>query len=360
VNVVVTRVFEATPAEVWQAWSEPGYVRRWWGPAGFTSPLAEMDFRVGGTSLVCMRSPEIGDMYNTWRYERIEPMHLIEFVLNFADQDRTTLDPAALGIQDVPRDVRHRITVKPMGAHQTELTVTEYGYLSAQAAELSQAGLEQCLDKMAALFPRSAIAGRYRRHADSFERKIAAVPPEQWSNPSPCREWDARDVVDHIVSMHAVVLRPAGREPGRAPSVREDPLAAFQAARADVAAVLDDPELAGTECETPAGQMTIGRQIDEVVSEDLVLHGWDLARATGQDDTMDPDDVARLWSITTAIPADLMEKYRTPGAWGPGVEVYGPEVTVPESAPLQDRLLGLIGRDPGWSVGRSGGTAAET
>jgi len=112
----------------------------------------------------------------------------------------------------------------------------------------------------------SAIADRYSRHADAFERKVTAVRPEQ--------------------------------------------------------------------------------HIDEVVSDDLVLHGWDLARATGQDATMNPDDVTRLWAMTAVIPAELMQKYRTPGAFGPGVEVYGPEVEVSRDAPLQDRLLGLIGRDP--------------
>ncbi|WP_331766142.1 TIGR03086 family metal-binding protein [Embleya sp. NBC_00896] len=190
------------------------------------------------------------------------------------------------------------------------------------------------------------IADRYRRRADAFERKIAAVRPEQWSNPSPCEAWNARDVVDHIVAMHGYMLRPLDREPGPAASVGEDPLAAFRAVRADVQAVLDDPDLAGAECDTPLGRMTVERQIDEVVGDDLVLHGWDLARATGQDDTMDPEDVTRLWSTTAAIPADLMEKYRTPGAFGPGVEVFGPEVKVPVDAPLQDRLLGLIGRAP--------------
>jgi uncharacterized protein (TIGR03086 family) len=136
--------------------------------------------------------------------------------------------------------------------------------------------------------------------------------------------------------------------PSPAPSVKDDPLAAFRAARADVEAVLDDPELASSDCDTPNGRMTVEQQIDEVISDDLVLHGWDLARATGQDDTMNAEDVERLWLITTAIPAELMEKYRTPGAFGPGIEVFGPEVKIPEDAPLQDRLLGLIGRDPGW------------
>jgi uncharacterized protein (TIGR03086 family) len=192
------------------------------------------------------------------------------------------------------------------------------------------------------------IADRYRRHAEDFERKVAAVSPEQWSNQSPCAAWTARDVVDHIVSMHGYMLRPLDRELGAAPSVALDPLGAFRAARAQVQAVLDDPQLSGVECDTPGGRMTVEQQIDQVVSDDLVMHGWDLARATGQDDTMDSADVERLWSATSAIPAELMEKYRTPGAFGPGVEVFGPEVDVPEDASLQDRLLGLIGRDPRW------------
>jgi uncharacterized protein (TIGR03086 family) len=191
------------------------------------------------------------------------------------------------------------------------------------------------------------IADRYRRRADDFARKIANVHPDQWSNPSPCAGWTARDVVAHIVDMHGVMQRPLNREPRTAPAVTDDAAGAFAAARADVEAVLDDPDLAHTQCETPSGTMTAAQQIDEVVSDDLVLHGWDLARATGQRETIDPEDVDRLWASTRAIPADLMEKYRTPGAFGPGIEVYGAEVPVPESAPLQDRLLGLVGRDPG-------------
>jgi uncharacterized protein (TIGR03086 family) len=348
VDVVVTRVLDAPVAEVWNAWTDPEYVTRWWGPDGFVSPLAEMDVRVGGTSLVCMSAPGFGEMYNTWRYERIEPERLIEFVLSFADKDRAILDPASLGIQGVPREVRHVITIEARDTHRTELTVREFGYLSEQAAELSKAGLEQSLDKMGAFLEHRSMTARYHRHADEFERKVAAVRPEQWSNQSPCEKWDARAVVDHIVIMHAAMLRPAGRELSPAPSVAEDPLSAFQAARADVEAVLDDPDQAADECDTPAGKMTIGQHIDQVVSDDLVLHGWDVARATGQDDTIDPADLERLWAITTAIPDDLMRKYRTPGAFGPGIEVYGPEVDVPESAPLQHRLLGLFGRDPHW------------
>ena len=194
----------------------------------------------------------------------------------------------------------------------------------------------------------SALADRYRAHADAFERLVAGVREDKWSSPSPCVAWTARDVVDHIVSMHGYMLMPLGRRLPAEPTVAEDPLAAFRAARQAVESVLDDATLAGTECDTPAGPVTAEQNIDQVVSDDLVLHGWDLARATGQDDTMDEADVARLWDASAAVPADLMEQFRTPGAFGPGVEVYGPEVPVADDAPLQDRLLGFIGRDPGW------------
>lgn len=186
------------------------------------------------------------------------------------------------------------------------------------------------------------IAERYRRRAGAFEAKVAGVRPEQWENQSPCEKWSARDVVDHIVAMHGYMLMPVGRTV----VAGEDPLAAFRAARAAVEAVLDDPALAAQECDTPAGRTTVEGQIDSVISDDLVLHGWDLARATGQDETMDPVDVERLWAGNSAIPADVIELYRTPDAFGPGVEVFGPEVKVADDASPQDKLLGFIGRQP--------------
>ncbi len=193
------------------------------------------------------------------------------------------------------------------------------------------------------------VAERYRRHADAFERKVEAVRPDQWTNPSPCAAWTALDVVGHIVDMHGVMLRPVGRALTDQAPVADAPLRVFRSARADVEALLDDPAMASKECATPAGTMTVAHQIDQVVSDDLVLHGWDLARSSSQDDTIYPADVERLWAAQLAIPPEVMEKYRTPGAFGPGIEVYGPEVAVPSDAPLQDRLLGFIGRDPNWT-----------
>jgi len=129
---------------------------RWWGPTGFTSPMAKMDFRVGGRSLVCMRAPkEFGgqDMFNTWTYQKIDSLERIEFILNFSDKDGNKLSPAKMGLPPgIPEDVPHVIVFRKLGENKTEMTVTEFGYASQETVNMSKAGLEQCLDKMATSF----------------------------------------------------------------------------------------------------------------------------------------------------------------------------------------------------------------
>jgi len=158
-DLVVTRLFNAPLALVWKAWSDPDYVRQWWGPAGFTCPLAKMDFREGGTSLVCMRAPkEFGgqDLFNTWTYEQIVPMQRFVYILRFADKDGNLMDPVKQGLPpDMPREVRNEVRFKQLGKEQTEVTVTEYEWTVGQLMELSKLGLNQCLDKMAACFARA-------------------------------------------------------------------------------------------------------------------------------------------------------------------------------------------------------------
>jgi uncharacterized protein YndB with AHSA1/START domain len=150
-DLTISRVFDAPVDLVWKAWSEEKYVKQWWGPTGFTAPLAQMDFRVGGTSLVCMSSPQFGDLYSTWHYREIVPTTRIEYIHNLADKDGNKIDPVKAGMPaDFPQEVRNVITFKDLGGGKTEMTVTEYGYVSDQWYELSKTGLEQCLDKMAA------------------------------------------------------------------------------------------------------------------------------------------------------------------------------------------------------------------
>src|SRR4030095_1283611 len=161
---VVPRVCDAPVADVWKYWAESEGVKTGWGPNGFTSPLARMDFREGGTSLVCMRAPNGQDFYNTWTYRKIDPLKRIEFILGWADKDGQRIDPVTMGLPpDIPQEVRHVVTFKDVNG-KTELTVMEYGYKSDQTHDLSKAGLEQCLDKMAA-----ALGGKHERKEERYK-----------------------------------------------------------------------------------------------------------------------------------------------------------------------------------------------
>src|SRR5262245_4926107 len=153
-EVVARRTLDAPVEDVWRAWVEPELVRQWWGPTGFTVPVVEMDVRDGGESLVSMSVPGV-TFYNTWTYSRVVPRERLEFVVRFVDADRNPRDPQELGIPPgVPREVPHVVTFRTLPDGRTELTQTETGYETAEAAAGSSAGLEQTFDKLTALFNR--------------------------------------------------------------------------------------------------------------------------------------------------------------------------------------------------------------
>jgi len=149
-NMTITKIIDAPLDSVWRAWREESLVKQWWGPRRFTAPIAKMDFRVGGKSLVCMRSPDGFEIYNTWTYTEIIPLERLSFIHHFSDKVGNSIDPSALGMPPgFPDSVPHVITLKAMGASKTEITVTESGYNNDQIVALSKAGMGECLDKMA-------------------------------------------------------------------------------------------------------------------------------------------------------------------------------------------------------------------
>lgn len=158
------RVISAPVGEVFAAWIRPESVMRWWGPMGFTCPVAELDVREGGTSLVAMRPPaeaNMPDFYNTWSYTRVEENRRLEFVSRFVTASREALTPAEAGIpgDGIPDAVPHVVTFEPLDGSTSRVTVIESGYTAQLARDLSAAGMQQCLDKLAALFPAASQPG---------------------------------------------------------------------------------------------------------------------------------------------------------------------------------------------------------
>ncbi len=176
------------------------------------------------------------------------------------------------------------------------------------------------------------ISERWRKVGARFSEVVRAVPDGAWENPAPCEGWVARDVVRHLIEwMPPMFLEqtPAG------PSVDDDPVGAWEAARDAIQEALDDPAVATREIENQAGRFTVEHAVDMLGTGDVVLHTWDLARATGQDEMLDPVEVHRLF--------DGIEQYdeamRASGQ-------FGPRVPVPDDADEQTKLIAFIGRQP--------------
>ena len=179
-------------------------------------------------------------------------------------------------------------------------------------------------------------AARYRKVARAFSDRVDAVPEEAWGNPSPCEGWDARDVVRHLTEwLPAFFFDRWDLEAPAIPSVDEDPAGAWRAVDGTIRAALDDPDVAGRERDTPLGPRTFEAAIDEICTGDVLIHTWDLARAAGLDDRLDPDEVHRH----ALAMAPHEEAMRSSGHFGPPVEP-------PPGADEQDRVLAFTGRRP--------------
>lgn len=150
IKMTIQHTFNAPVEKVWNAWAKEESVKRWWGPMGFTCPVAEIDFKEGGVSLVCMRSPDGFEIYNTWTYTKIVPMKRIDFMNHFTDKSRKKIKASDIGMPPaIPFEVPHEITFKDLGNGKTEVTIVESGYGNAQVVEMSKQGMASVLEKLA-------------------------------------------------------------------------------------------------------------------------------------------------------------------------------------------------------------------
>ena len=181
------------------------------------------------------------------------------------------------------------------------------------------------------------ISDEHRRIAGAFMATVEGTAPAAWDNPAPPDGWVARDVVRHLVEWLPAFLEGAtGITLPVGPSVDDDPVGAWRAQTEAVQALLDDPDIAERVHDLPhIGTMPLGQAIDMIYTGDVFLHRWDLARATGQDETLDPDKCAAM--LEGMLPMD--DVLRQSGQ-------YGPRVHVSDEADVQTKLLAFIGRAP--------------
>ena len=185
----------------------------------------------------------------------------------------------------------------------------------------------------------SDTMGKYTTALDGFEQVLHAVPADRWESASPCTGWAATDVAGHVTGgVHMLrILATGGTLEGERPSDRDiaggDPVASFGSARSATVPALTSEALA-TVVPGPAGKMPLGLLIDTIMTGEVMLHTWDLARAAGVDVELDSamaEEMLARWE-----PMDGPE-LRNP-------QVFGPRLTAPDGASSAVRLLAFSGR----------------
>lgn len=194
------------------------------------------------------------------------------------------------------------------------------------------------------------IAMHYARLADGFLDRIRATPADRWDAPSPCEGWTARDVVAHVINGHRGILamvtgiRPAPADGvgvsamADAPAVEPgtDLAAAFTHCRDAMLAALTDPARSETPLpHGPLGPVPLREAVEVIGGLELLVHTWDLARATGGDEKLDPELVAR--THTAALPHQAA--IHSTGA-------FQESIPAPADADPQTAFLHFVGRRP--------------
>ena len=186
---------------------------------------------------------------------------------------------------------------------------------------------------------------------DAFDRAIAStaaivktVRPDQAATSTPCTEWDVRDLLNHVIGTlwlsNALLSDRAPRypmAPGSLPGTDlagEDPAPAYAEASAAALTAAHAGDALTRVHATPLGDMP-GPALAGFTTMDILVHGWDLAKATGQPTTL--DDALAAHALAFA------EQGITPGSRAPRI---GPPLPVAADAPLTDRLVAFLGRQP--------------
>jgi uncharacterized protein YndB with AHSA1/START domain len=145
--VVIERTFDAPAGLIWKMWTDPEHFKQWYGPRGFTVPVAEMDLRVGGKRLICMASPDGSmKMWTTGEYVEIVPNQRLVYTESPSDEKGNVVSPSAMGMPEgYPSTTEVTVTLEELDG-RTRMVMTHAGVPAESGAG---GGWEQAFDKLA-------------------------------------------------------------------------------------------------------------------------------------------------------------------------------------------------------------------
>jgi uncharacterized protein (TIGR03086 family) len=178
----------------------------------------------------------------------------------------------------------------------------------------------------------------FTRAVDQTGRIVAGVKPDQLGQPTPCADWDVRALLNHTIGgVHMFVSAAKGEELDAAmfgrDMVGQDPADSYQEGARRLKETVKEPGVIDRTWTMPFGA-TPGQIAIGIATVETLQHGWDVARATGQQAEFDPALTEAAMAAAQLFPPDIV---RQPG-------VFGAEADCPGDAPLHDRLAAFLGR----------------
>jgi len=146
-SVVIERIFNASVDLIWQMWTDSEHFKNWYGPKGFTVPVANMDLRVGGQRLICMASPDGKmKMWTVGEYKQIILNERLVYTESPSDEEGNMVSPSAMGMPEgYPAVTEVIVSLEDLGG-RTKMVMTHAGVPAASGAG---GGWEQAFDKLA-------------------------------------------------------------------------------------------------------------------------------------------------------------------------------------------------------------------
>jgi uncharacterized protein YndB with AHSA1/START domain len=145
--IVIERTFDAPVELIWQMWTQPEHFQKWYGPNGFTVPVAEMDVRVGGKRLICMASPDGSmKMWTTGEHIEVSPIERLVYTESMSDENGNVMSPTEMGMPEgSPTTTEVTIVLEDLGG-RTKMVMTHAG---VPADSPGASGWNQAFDKLA-------------------------------------------------------------------------------------------------------------------------------------------------------------------------------------------------------------------
>ncbi|RHX77937.1 ATPase [Leptospira yasudae] len=150
-ELVITRIFNAPREVVFDAWTVPEQVMKWWGPKEFTTPYCKMDFRVGGRYVFCMRAPDGNEFWSTGEYKEIVRPERIVKTDSFADSNGNPVPASHYGIDGEWPEVLLISLLFEDQQGKTKFTLRHTGIPGAEVSDMTSASWNESLDKLEAI-----------------------------------------------------------------------------------------------------------------------------------------------------------------------------------------------------------------